>query len=472
VAKKKLKNENLPAASKYIRDAMFHIWYYGKLEKLLLREDQLDLLTLALDTSSKRKVFHCSRRYGKTYVLLSILQILCRKKDPILVRYAAQTQKAVEKMVMPILREIHLSCPHELQPLWIASKGLLIFPNKSEIHIAGADEDRHIDRLRGTGADIYVVDEASYIRNLKYLINDVLHPQTLTTNGFGIISSSSPRTPAHAFCDYIRQAQERNSYIKKTIYDNKSLSELTIAEYAEETGGIESTTFRREYLCDLIVDETAAICPEFYRLKDNIVISKIERPDYYEAYESADLGVVHNTHVLFAYWDFLRSKLVVERELVFNYKTTTYLADQIKKIEQELGYKKIYKRISDTDLQIIMDLNILHKLNFIPTQKDDLRAQVNAVRVAINRSEIEIHDSCRQLISDLEFGIWDDNKKKFEEKEDGSHCDGIAALIYLYRNIDKNRNPYPIILDKDKHYVTLPVRNDDALTLSNAFRRK
>lgn len=446
------------------------MWEEGFLKALLLREDQYDLYNLVTNQTNRRKVFHCSRRYGKTHVLISIVTILARQKKPILVRYAAQTQRAVEKIILPINRAVHQTCPKDLQFEWKDSKGVLTFPNQSEMHISGADEERHIDRLRGTGADLYIVDEASFIKSLEYLVDDVLHPQTLTTGGFGIISSSSPRTPAHSFVKYIRKAQEQNEYIKKTIYDNKSLTPDLIEEYASEAGGVESTTFRREYLCELIVDETAAIVPEFYKLKDKIVVNNYTRPAHFEAYEAADLGVVHNTHVLFAYWDFLQAKLVIEDELVFNHQTTQFLADGIKQKEKELGYKNVYKRVSDTDAQVIIDLNLLHDLNFIPTQKDELRAQVNAVRLAINRGEILINERCRVLISDLEYGIWDDHKRKFEEKDDGSHCDGVAALIYLWRNVDKNRNPFPVVLDQSTHYVTMPERNNDATTLFNAFK--
>lgn len=457
-------------AQRTYKKAIRQMWEEGILKALLLREDQYDLYNLSIDKSSKRKVFHCSRRYGKTHVLISIVTILCRQKNPILIRYAAQTQRAVEKMILPIIRSVHETCPKDLQPEWKDSKGVLVFPNRSEMHVSGADEERHIDRLRGTGADLYIVDEASFIKGLEYLIDDVLHPQTLTTGGFGIISSSSPRTPAHAFVKYIRKAQEQNAYIKKTIYDNDSLTKEIIVEYAEEAGGVESTTFRREYLCELIVDETAAIVPEFYKLKPKVVVHNYTRPTHFEAYEAADLGVVHNTHVLFAYWDFLRAKLVIEDELVFNHQTTQYLADGIKRKEQELNYTNVYKRVSDTDAQVIMDLNILHDLNFIPTQKDELRAQVNAVRLAVTRGEIEIHERCKVLISDLEYGIWDDNKRKFEEKDDGSHCDGVAALIYLWRNVDKSRNPFPITLDPNMYYDTMPTREFDAQTLFKAMK--
>lgn len=135
-----------------------------------------------------------------------------------------------------------------------------------------------------------------------------------------------------------------------------------------------------------------------------------------------------------------------------------------------LGYKSVYKRVSDTDAQVIIDLNLLHELNFIPTQKDELRAQVNAVRLAISRGEILISERCRILISDLEYGIWDDNKRKFEEKDDGSHCDGVAALIYLWRNVDKSRNPFPITLDPNMHYDTMPTRDFDAQILFKAMK--
>lgn len=445
-------------------------WETGALKELLLRPDQFDLLDQVLKKEFRRFVFHCSRRYGKTYILLSICEILARQKDPVLIRYAAQTQKAVNKMIKPNFRIIEQTCPDDLKIRWIKSEGLAVFKNGSEFHIGGADTEDHIDNLRGTGADIYIVDEASFITKLDYLVNDVLHPQTLTTNGIGIISSSSPISPAHPFTSYINKAKKVGAYFKKTIYDNKSLSDKTIEEFKVEAETEGKGTWEREYLCELIIDENKAIVPEFYKNKSNIVKKEIERPRYFDAYESADLGVVHNTHVLFAYWDFLRAKLVIDDELVFNRKTTKFLADGIKQKETELGFHQVYKRLSDTDQQVIIDLNEEHGLNFIGTLKDNLLAQINSVRLAFNRGEIEINERCRILIRDLEGGIWNKNKTKFEEIDDGSHCDGIAALIYLYRNLDKSKNPYPVVLETDWHYNHIETRNKDADTLALAFK--
>jgi hypothetical protein len=298
-----------------------------------------------------------------------------------------------------------------------------------------------------------------------------LHPQTLTTNGIGIISSSSPISPAHPFVDYINQAKAKGGYAKKTIYDNTSLSRKTIHEFKSEAQLEGVGTWEREYLCELIIDENKAIVPEFFKNKQAIVKESIQRPTHFDVYEAADLGVVHNTHVLFAYWDFERAKVVVEDELVFNRKTTKFLADGIKQKEIDLGYKQIHKRVSDTDQQVIIDLNEEHGLNFIGTLKDNLIAQVNAIRLAFNRGEIEISDKCQVLIRDLEGGIWNKQKTKFEEIDDGSHCDGIAALVYLYRNIEKSKNPFPVVYDKDWHYNHTLEDNQEKEVFAQAFRR-
>jgi len=43
----------------------------------------------------------------------------------------------------------------------------------------------------------------------------------------------------------------------------------------------------------------------------------------------------------------------------------------------------------------------------------------------------------------MKSATWTKDRKDFKRSPDGAHYDGVAALLYLSRNIDKTKSPYP-----------------------------
>lgn len=110
--------------------------------------------------------------------------------------------------------------------------------------------------------------------------------------------------------------------------------------------------------------------------------------------------------------------------------------------------KKVYLRYSDNNNKILLnDLQKIHNLLFLPTEKDDSLAQHNKLRMMIKNEKIIIHPRCVHLIHHLETATWNKAGKKYENNVDKDgrlhHYDCIPALIYMIRNIVYSRNPYP-----------------------------
>ena len=98
------------------------------------------------------------------------------------------------------------------------------------------------------------------------------------------------------------------------------------------------------------------------------------------------------------------------------------------------------------------------------------------LRTAIGNHQIIIHPRCVKLQSHLKFGVWDKNKVKFARVPGYGHFDLIDALVYLYRNVSKRKNPFPPVshgLDMHRHHVISGTTLDDAaVELKAAFGRK
>lgn len=421
-------------------------------------------------------VINCARRFGKTTILCIAAMEYALKKPNRQIRFAAPTAKALRKIIKPIIQMLTQDCPAHVRPEWYVQDNVYRFQNGSEIHFAGTDNQNY-ESLRGTSSNLNIIDEAAFCDELDYIVRSVLMPQTLTTKGTTILASTPPPTPAHDFYALAQEAMAAGFYQEFNIYDNKSINSETLDLYAKESGGYESTTFKREYLVKFVVDENLAICPEW---KD-VYIADLEKTDIYHhlhSYVAMDLGVVDFTAAIFATYHFPSATLYIEDEYTISgpKMTTPVLAAALKEKEAELwGPVRPYVRVADNNnLLLLQDLGTLHQIEFAATSKDSLEAMVNELRIMVGSGRVKVSPRCGKLIQCLKYGVWDAKRKKFARVRHLGHFDHVAALIYLIRNLDKSTNPVPQLHDTNftTHYTPrwMTEGSQDGRALSKAFK--
>lgn len=441
----------MTAIKNEIKNLIAYQWQQGELS-YKLKSHQEKLYSNLINSSTLKSVVNCSRRFGKSYTLTLIAIEFALQNKNIHIRFAAPTQKQLKEIIMPIFEKIAQDAPDNIRPVYRAMDSCYYFPStNSYLHIAGCNEGG-MENLRGHESHLNIIDEAGSIPELEYLIKDILLPQTLTTGGRTFISSTPPRTPAHYFTTLCNEAN--NCYSKYTIHDNKSLSQSIIDLYCDESGGENSTTWKREYLCEFVVDENIVIIPEW----NSDYIIDTQRDEYYkfyQVYESMDIGGRDKTAILYSYYDFKRAKLVVEHESILSGQQTTtkLIASTIKDIETRFYPDKKIRRFADNNnVLMLQDLSSDYKITFVPTDKTVLKgddifdgSMVNELRLFIGSGRLEVNSRCKELIGCLSSGIWDSSRKKFDRSDLFGHFDALAALIYLVRNIDQNTNPIPAL---------------------------
>lgn len=394
---------------------------------------------------SRKVVAHSARRLGKTYFLCVLSIITAVHKDNAQIRFASSTQKAVRKMIFPIMKEIFSSLPVKYKGRWNSIEGAFLFKNGSMIHVAGVN-NQNADSLRGTAADLFVIDEAAFVDELSYLVDSVAIPQLMTVTGAKLImASSSPLSPAHEFVSYIQETRQSGGY---TSYDitQGGYPDSLVEEFLREAGGRNSTTARREYFNELITDDQLAVIPEWKKE----YIQEIQRPETFShlhKYRAMDIGVRDKTAIIFGYYNFSTSKLVIEEEWSVSGQDTTTLniTKALKEKTQVLGYNNFYRSIADNNnIILLQDLSSQYEEHFSPTNKDTLIAMVNEVREFVGQGRLIIHPRCKELAGCLEFAVYQDNKRKeFGRSRQYGHYDMLASLIYLIRNLDQQTNPIP-----------------------------
>lgn len=419
-------------------------WQRGALG-YLLHAKQKELFQ-RFDASSARRYVWCStRRGGKSYAGCVRAVSQCIKHPGYQYRYAAPTQVMARGIVYPHISKILSDCPERLRPKVHRQEMTWSWPNGSVLKLAGCDGS-NADRLRGGECHEAFIDEAGFVDDLRGVVEDVIMPMTLTTNGRVLLASTPPLSPAHPFAEYVGKASASGDLYRYTIYDAPHIPREKADEYIEEAGGIDSPTARREYMAEIVIDESHAIVPEFSRVKADIVLDR-ERPEYCDTYVSADFGFHDLTVVLFAYWDFARARLVIEDEIAMQGASGIEVGLAVKATEKRLGYDAP-KRIADAPAQLLADLahpTLGPGVAFAPAIKDDAEASLNALRMEIGRKRIEIHPRCRTLIAHLEYGTWNTQRTSFARADGYGHWDAIDALKYLLRSIARLRNPEPIV---------------------------
>jgi hypothetical protein len=453
-----------------LRDAA---WRSGDL-RYLLHEGQASVLSRFALSPSRRFVVECARRWGKSWLACVLAVMFALLKPRSQIRYAAPTQKMVKTIVTPLLREILEDCPADLRPTFSVQDGIWRFPNGSEIHIAGVD-NQGADRLRGVSTDLAIVDEAGFVDELGYLVTSVLLPQLLTVEGRMLLISTPATSPDHEFTSYCIEAEGTSSYAHATIYQAPHVTEGQIEEYKREAGGERSAAWQREGLARRVVDSTRAVVPEFSEVEGEIVRPAI-RPPHFHCWVSLDLGFYDMSVALLAWGDFKRAKLVVAREVVRQRARSREVNEAVRAAEVEtFGAVQPLQRVIDAPAITVADMDDKSLgMSWALTAKDDAEAALNALRMAIANRQIEIDPSCKVLISHLRNGIWNKSRTAFErvrtEREE-HHFDGIDAAKYLVRHADLKLNPYPLLppgVSPDTHHIP-PMRTKEDAVLGRLF---
>lgn len=454
-------------------------WRAGELDhKLHKGQLVIELCYLKAIDSGKLFVADCSRQLGKTTwgVKKSIETAIKKPNSKIRIGTAYLTD--LEQFVRPAFELILQDIPADMRPIWMQRTYQYIFPHPINSTVGLVGLDRKPNGLRGNRLDMVILDECRDIANLGYIYRSVLIPATTHVDDAKIIMlSTQPDSPDHEFVSFCDLAALREAYVKLDVFKNPMLLQEQIEELAGECGGYDSTEFRREYLCERIVEESRSLVPEF-RVQHHVMDSpRCDAFKYWIRLCSLDSGVRDKTAAIFAYYDFARAKLVIEDcfTLQGHEVTTRRIATELTEREQCLEYFDKPRRVADNDnLILLQDLGSEYGFHFTATGKDELPAMVNQMRLWFAQNRIEINPRCTELISCLQAGIWNKMRRDFDRSKVHGHYDLIASLMYLIRNVPEFENPLPAFFGEDLSNViyqprSLKARMSNAEKLKKAF---
>lgn len=171
-----------------------------------------------------------------------------------------------------------------------------------------------------------------------------------------------------------------------------------------------------------------------------------------------DLGFKDLTAIIFGHYDFRNKVLVIDKEIIkkgpeLNLKELPF---EILNVEKKIWSNKLTneirepsKRVSDINYIVTQEIarNSNYQVNFVKADKYDKLTAINGLRTAISEGRLKVDSQeCPTLIRHLMNCRWKstDNKTEFARSPDDGHYDAIDALLYLFRAVNFDKNPYPI----------------------------
>ena len=330
------------------------LWERNEAWKVVLDEGQRRWVDLwnSFDTS----VYNGSgRQRGKSLFALCIIDMACRAHPGTRTRWTGLTIDTARAIVGQAGEDFWRTCPEHLKPV---KKGDdYVYPNGSIIIVMGTDAQT-FRRGRGFGRiSVDVRDECGFYHQQDFLkIDSALSPGLSVPGPNGkigrVLYSSTPsESPAHDSNRFVRAHQARGAFICETFLENPRIDpESVIKAEVDKSIGLSreavlaSTAFRREFLGELLLEETDAAVPRWEQMRGpdqakHNLIQILPRPAYFDAYVSLDLGGHLDPHaVLFSYFNPEDGTLYFEDELELpsSKYVVSELVGAIKEKEKEL----------------------------------------------------------------------------------------------------------------------------------------
>lgn len=460
-----------------------------------------------------------ARRFGKTAKWIIGGTQICLRRPGAVGTYATALQKDIAEIIVPLANILLADGPDHLRPRYRGSQQGghegLYFPNGSIIRLVGIDQ--HPDALRGRFSDFFIISEAGFVGDLEETVRSVIIPQFQRRPwAFLALESSAPKSSTHDFIrKFVPDARLRGAYVARTIEDNVAIDPRDREKWIRQAGGRANTVCKREYFNLIERDEEKAVIPEFDPKRHVLSRETVGECRFAQAITGADPGSRDLFGLVWAYWDFLAARLVVQSSWAGRNPSTKRVAAICAATEYNLwgtlpprkmgaiplngtqqrdGWFELLRghelahlgpilrelanrepdtwrlegkwyappppptlsywdghffrgnpvhRTTDVDVRLVQDLSIEYGLLFSPTAKDDAEAQRNALRNAHSDGKVVYLETAGPVIDHVKEAEWNEKRTDYERHPVFGHFDCLAALIYLWRNVSRGRNPYP-----------------------------
>lgn len=352
------------------------------------------------------RVVNCGRRFGKT--TLAVLEMVAKAvygNDRHIAYIAPTYQQArdiawqeLKRVCLPAINKVNES---RLEIILNTTKG-----GNSVISLRGWES---IETLRGQKFDFIVVDEIASMRNWNQNWEEVIRP-TLTDVRGEALFISTPKGFNH-FYDLYNQQTKDSDYksFHFTSYDNSHIPKDELDKAKQE---LTEDRFAQEYMADFRKTE-GLVYKEFVRDK-HVYSDEDEESDpinSVKTFGGVDFGFTNPAAAIEIAKD-TDARYYITAEWYKTKQTDAQIADYV----AALNWNECYP-----DPESAGGVEELRRRNVnvreVIKNKDSIRNGINVVRELFKSNRLFIHESCKNLIWELETYSYPDKRPDHNEEE-------------------------------------------------------
>jgi hypothetical protein len=283
----------------------------------LLFDKQLEVL----NSGNGTKLMCCSRRSGKTLLLVSAAMIECLRVPNTTCVYIGETMELTEQIIDSTANQIIDAC--QLRDRKGKRLSWKHFDNGSHILVRGLSNTKDPDQIRGNKAKIIVIDEFFHLKSelLEYLQREVLQPMQMDyADDYKFLCAGTPPSIKGTYGEYAWKNWEVPHFFW-TFRDNPHPVEVEKREqYVEnvlhEKGLDWSSPYaRREYGGEWIYDDDLLLYPEYHTYDPREAIPQFNID---QVLFGIDYGVSDSDTLIGVAWDNTQHRGYVFHEDKFN----------------------------------------------------------------------------------------------------------------------------------------------------------
>lgn len=187
-----------------------------------------------VEDAARHKAALCSRRAGKTHAAIAKLVKTAQEHAGVTVVYLALTRQSAKRLAWRPL--IGFNERYGLGLDFHHSDLEARLPNGSVIIIAGADDVRRIERLRGDKYKLVIIDEAASFRPsiLATLIREIIRPALMDLQGQLVLMGTPGAACVGPFYDATTGNEDGWSVHRWTVLDNPHIPHAADEMAAEQ----------------------------------------------------------------------------------------------------------------------------------------------------------------------------------------------------------------------------------------------
>jgi len=330
------------------------------------------------------------------------------------------------------------------------------FPSGAVVKFGHLEHHKDVEKYQGAAAHFWGFDEAGQLEPwaLEYLKSRARKPKGMQVP-IRFRYSANPGGRAHEWLveNFVLGApQNGRLFIPSKAVDNPGLD---VEDYLGRMEQMSDETLKAQLINGDwgAMDRSGLVCPEW----TPEVEAACTRPDYpapshFTAYCGVDVGGARDLFVmLWGYVDFVARVLVIIDERWFRNPRTEELGEAAVAVEAQHfaalrseGRIDTTIRVTDIDARFVADLGAKPwHLAFTHVDKTQADMWERQTRTAIKQGRIVVHPRCSLLLRTLKYARYNDARTDYERNDETGHADAWKALVYLFRSVQWERNPFP-----------------------------